>query len=147
VRSFIRFALDNDSFMRIMDHAHSRKVAKHLWSIRVAAAIQALVLRFKAQYSTLPDCVYVLGGNSQKCKGHAFQTAVGVPVCIPDTDDEVQYIHTLGGRYWSTLQVLGIENVGADVLQRGWTSGGQLWRMKDRELWGSGTSTANMQCD
>ena len=43
--------------------------------------------------------------------------------------------------------MLGIENVGADVLQRGWTSGGQLWRMKDRELWGSGTSTANMQCD
>eukprot|EP00667_Euglena_gracilis_P005479 EG_transcript_5510 len=128
-RAFIRFALDNDSWGRIIECNTRRKLAKRIWSMRVTAAINALLDRFSEQYHMLPDAVYLLGGNSQSCKRYPFRTPV--PVRIPDNDDAVQYIHTIGGKHWTSLEVLHIENVGRDVLQRGWTSGGQIWRFRE----------------
>lgn len=127
-RSFIRFALDNESWTRLVARDARRKGAKRLWAARVTSAVHALLGRFRAHYGHLPDAVYLLGGNSQNCKNVAFR--LPVPVRIPENDDAVQYVHTLGGKCWLSLKVLQIENLGTDVLKRGWTSGGQIWRFR-----------------
>ena len=154
-KSRIRFAIDSDTWKRLRGKLDwlttdlqgnlTKEEAKIVWSARVQAALNALVLRFHNVYGK-PDVVVLLGGNALKCTGNIDSATytdpdfsrsdpVVVPVYVPESDESQQRIHMKGLAQAANYRISQVYAHGPDPLARGWTRGGEiyLW-VKRREV-------------
>jgi hypothetical protein len=151
----IRFAIDRATWKRlrgrldwIPTHVQgnlSKTEARGVFSERVQASLNALVLRFHQVYGR-PDVVVVLGGNSTKCTGLINEATYIDPdfsrsephrikVFIPETDEEQMTIHMRGLAQAANYRISQVYANGTDPLARGWTRGGEIYMwVKRREI-------------
>lgn len=143
-QSRIRFALDNDTWLRLRGknpHLPSElqppveaKEATRVWAGRVQATVNKLAAKFHGIYGS-PDVVYVLGGNATRCHGRVTRATyqppdtnvdLTVPVVIPARDEEQQLMHLSGLVYSTQFKVKQVFAPGQDPFARGWTRGGEI---------------------
>ena len=151
----IRFAIDRATWKRLRGRLEwipphvqgnlSKTEARGVFSERVQASLNALVLRFHQVYGR-PDVVVVLGGNSTKCTGLINEATYIDPdfsrsephrikVFIPETDEEQMTIHMRGLAQAANYRISQVYANGTDPLARGWTRGGEIYMwVKRREI-------------
>jgi hypothetical protein len=156
-KSRIRFALDNDTWLRLIgknaslpdsDQAFlSEEKATDVWTSRLQTTVNALALQFHNMYGR-PEEIHVLGGNSCRCYGKVTEAKYNIPDTHHDLVSSIPVVIQPNDQAQQTIAMTGLINSvaykvkkviasGQDPLARGWKRGGEIYtwtrRSKKRE--------------